>query len=123
MACPDALLLDLLAQPFHLVVFMGTAGSSGAARLAAQRLRSRWSSCTSTGSSLGRHLPPASAVYEPAAIDLVGLHVKQRVGLPVSESFTITNWVFCFLFGFIVALGFDDGALGVACDSDEPVVG
>jgi hypothetical protein len=49
--------------------------------------------------------------------------VKQRVGLPVSESFTITNWVFCFLFGFIVVHGLDDGALGVVYDSDEPVVG
>lgn len=103
-------------------------GSSAAAHLAAQRLRLRWRPTTnyyytSAGSSLGHHLPHASAVYEPAAIDFDGLHVKQRDGFPVSESFIITYWVFCFLFGFVAALGFAAGAPGVACGSDEPIAG
>jgi len=49
--------------------------------------------------------------------------VKQRASFPVSESFIITYWVFCFLFGFVAALGFAAGAPGVACGSDEPVAG
>tara|TARA_B110000285_G_C15121629_1_gene617534 strand:- start:1370 stop:1519 length:150 start_codon:yes stop_codon:yes gene_type:complete len=49
--------------------------------------------------------------------------LKQRVDFPVSESFIITYWVFCFWFGFAAALGFAAGAPSVACGSDEPVAG